>query len=55
MPGVSMTMPDWPAYARAVDQSRIDAGVHFRFTAEASDPMGVKLGEMALARLAPVR
>ncbi len=55
MPGVSMTVPDWPAYARAVDQSRIDAGVHFRFTAEASDPMGVKLGEMALARLAPLR
>ncbi|MES2904105.1 MAG: vanadium-dependent haloperoxidase [Pseudomonadota bacterium] len=55
MKGVSMTVPDWPAYARAVDQSRIDAGVHFRFTAEASDPMGIKLGEMAMERLKPLR
>ena len=55
MPGVFMTVPDWPAFAKAVDQSRIDAGVHFRFTAEASDPMGVKLGEMAMARLAKVK
>ncbi len=55
MPGVSLTVPDWPAYAKAVDQSRIDAGVHFRFTAEASDPAGAELGRMAMARLAPLK
>ncbi len=55
MPGVSITVPDWPAYAKAVDQSRIDAGVHFRFTEEASDPAGQQLGRMALARLAPLK
>ena len=55
MKGVSMTVPNWPAYARAVDQSRIDAGVHFRFTADASDPMGVRLGKMAMERLKPLR
>ena len=54
MPGVFMTVPDWPAYAKAVDQSRIDAGVHFRFTAEASDPMGIRLGQMAMERLKPL-
>ena len=55
MPGISITVPDWAAYAKAVDQSRIDAGVHFRFTAEASDPAGQQLGRMALARLAPLK
>ncbi len=55
MPGVSMTVPDWPAYARAVDQSRIDAGVHFRFTADASNPAGHRLGRMAIERLAPLK
>lgn len=55
MPGVFMTVADWPAYAKAVDQSRVDAEVHFRFTAEASDPMGVRLGKMAIERLKPLK
>lgn len=55
MPGISLTVPDWPAYARAVNQSRIDAGVHFRFTNQASTPAGHRLGRMAMARLAPLK
>lgn len=53
MPGVRLTVPDFPAYARDVSLSRIHAGVHFRASNEVSDALGRRIAEYAMARFAP--
>lgn len=53
MPGVAMTVSDWPEFELAVSNSRINGGVHFRTTNVVSTPVGEALGKAVRARFAP--
>jgi hypothetical protein len=48
MPGVVLTLPSFQAYVAATSQSRISAGVHYRFSTDAGDEMGKRIGEMVV-------
>jgi hypothetical protein len=51
--GLSRTFPTMQAYAHAASNSRIEAGVHWRLTADASRPAAKALARLAMARFAP--
>lgn len=50
---VTMTFADWPAFVDAASLARIQGGMHFRFSNEAGQRMGHRVGEIALERFAP--
>ncbi len=53
---VSMTFADWAAFRDAASLARIQGGMHFRFSNEAGQEMGRRMGELARARFAaPIR
>lgn len=54
LPGFGVSMPTVAAYEQSVMDSRINGGVHFRTTNDASLPIGHEIGKLALARLAPL-
>lgn len=51
--GLSRSFPTLQAYADAATNSRIEAGVHWRLTAEATRPMAIALAQLAMAKFAP--
>ncbi len=53
MPGSGVTLSTWGEYIRLENLSRIQAGVHFRYAADAGEAMGRTIGRMALAKFAP--
>jgi hypothetical protein len=48
-----MTFPDWASFLAATSLARIQGGMHFRFSNEAGQALGQRIGEMARARFAP--
>jgi hypothetical protein len=50
---VTMTFPDWPSFLAAASLARIEGGMHFRFSNEAGQALGRRVGEIARARFAP--
>lgn len=50
---VSVVFSDWPAFLEATSLARIEGGMHFRFSNEAGQAMGRKIGELTRARFAP--
>lgn len=50
---VSMTFKDWTTFQDAASLARIQGGMHFRFSNEAGQAMGRRVGEIARARFAP--
>lgn len=53
MPGAGTTVKSWTDYVRAVNESRIQAGAHFRFSTEAGTDMGYQVARTAIAKFAP--
>lgn len=51
--GMYRSFPTLQAYADAVTDSRIQAGVHWRMTAEATRPAAERLARYAMAKFAP--
>jgi len=49
VPGVVQSLPTLDAYVKAMSMSRIYAGVHYRFSNEAAEDMGRKIGRMTVA------
>lgn len=52
MPGMFVTVRDWPTFVTWVSDSRIQAGVHFRTTNDISIPLGQSISKMVLERFA---
>lgn len=50
---VGMTFKDWGAFREAASLARIQGGMHFRFSNEAGQEMGRRIGELARQRFAP--
>jgi hypothetical protein len=50
---VTISFPDWPAFLAAASLARIQGGMHFRFSNEAGQSLGKRVGELARARFAP--
>lgn len=50
---VTMTFPDWESFLAATSLARIQGGMHFRFSNEAGQALGRRVGEIARARFAP--
>ena len=48
---VVQVLPDFDTWVKEVSASRTYGGVHYRFSNEAGEEMGRKVGEMALARV----
>lgn len=56
IPGVVTTLPGFDEYMRETSLSRIHAGVHFRFSNEAGEELGRRVGEHAVRNfMRPVR
>lgn len=53
MPGAGATVKSWKDYVAAVNQSRIQAGAHFRFSTEAGTEMGYEVARIAIQKFAP--
>ena len=51
--GVRMSFPDWPSFLDAASRARIEGGMHFRFSNEAGQRLGQRIGAIALERFAP--
>lgn len=51
--GLSRSFPTMAAYAKAASNSRIEAGVHWRFTANATNEKAEAFAKMAMAKFAP--
>lgn len=50
---VTITFPDWPTFLAATSLARVQGGMHFRFSNEAGQELGKKVGALARARFAP--
>lgn len=50
---VTMTFPDWRSFLAATSLARIQGGMHFRFSNEAGQALGQRIGEIARMRFAP--
>lgn len=50
---VTMTFADWDSFLAATSLARIQGGMHFRFSNEAGQALGRRVGELARARFAP--
>jgi hypothetical protein len=50
---VTMTFPDWKSFLAATSLARIQGGMHFRFSNEAGQALGERVGKLARARFAP--
>lgn len=50
---VTVSYPDWPSFLEAASLARIQGGMHFRFSNEAGQALGRRVGELARARFAP--
>ncbi len=48
IPGVVVTVEDFDEYSEQMSMSRIYGGVHYRFSVEAADTMGRRIGERAV-------
>jgi hypothetical protein len=53
MPGAVAYVKSWDDYVQQVNLSRIQAGVHFRFSAEAAVVMARQVAQLALEKFAP--
>jgi hypothetical protein len=50
---VTITYRDWPTFLAATSLARIQGGMHFRFSNEAGQAVGMRVGKLAVARFAP--
>ena len=50
---VTISFSDWPTFLAAASLARIQGGMHFRFSNEAGQALGKRVGELASARFAP--
>lgn len=50
---VTITYPDWDSFLAATSLARIQGGMHFRFSNEAGQELGRRVGELARDRFAP--
>ena len=50
---VTITFRDWDSFLAATSLARIEGGMHFRFSNEAGQVLGRRVGELARARFAP--
>ena len=56
VPGVVQSLPTLEEYVKAMSMSRIYAGVHYRFSNEAAEEMGRRIGAMTVEKqLRPLR
>lgn len=49
---VTISFPDWPTFLAAASLARIQGGMHFRFSNEAGQELGNRVGELARVRFA---
>ncbi len=50
---ITISFPDWGSFLAATSLARIQGGMHFRFSNEAGQALGRRVGEIARARFAP--
>lgn len=50
---VTITFGDWDSFLAATSLARIQGGMHFRFSNEAGQALGLRVGRIASARFAP--